>query len=66
MWSDYALATRHFLTIEGRLKIAALSPEPQTVERLKEMLEVAGRDRDSLRSQIQEHETQSVADAANA
>ena len=66
LWSEYALVTRHFLKLEGRVKIAELSQDRQTLSDLAPQLETATRERSDLRRQIQDHEGAPIADAANA
>jgi hypothetical protein len=66
LWSEYALATRHFLKLEGRLQIADVSRDRQTIAELTPLLERAAAERAELRSQIQEHERSPQAEAANA
>jgi hypothetical protein len=66
LWSEYALATRHFLKLEGRLEIAGISRDRQTIAELTPLKERAEAERAELRRQIQEHERLPQAEAANA
>jgi hypothetical protein len=66
LWSEYALATRHFLKLEGRLQIAVVSQDPKTVADLTPLLERAAAERAELRRQIQEHEKHRQTEAASA
>ena len=66
LWSEYALATRHFLKLEGRLQMADVSQDRKTVTDLTPLLEQAAQERADLRRQIQEHEQQPRAEAAMA
>ena len=66
LWSEYALATRHFLKLEGRLQIADVSRDRETVAELTPLMERATAERAELRRQIQEHEGVPHAEAANA
>lgn len=66
LWSEYALATRHFLKLEGRVQIAGVSRDTKTVADLTPLLESASAERAELRRQIQEHETVARAEAASA
>jgi hypothetical protein len=65
LWSEYALATRHFLKLEGRLQIAVVSRDRQTIAELTPLMDRATAERAELRSQIQEHEC-ARAEAASA
>jgi hypothetical protein len=56
LWSEYALATRHFLKLEGRVQMASLSQDRKAMAELSPSLERAGAERSELRRQIQEHE----------
>jgi hypothetical protein len=56
LWSEYALATRHYLKLEGRLQIAGVSQDRKTIADLTPLMERAAADRADLRRQIQEHE----------
>ena len=66
LWSEYALATRHYLKLEGRLQMATLSQDAKTVSDLTPSLERANVERSELRRQIQEHEKMPQTEAANA
>jgi hypothetical protein len=56
LWSEYALATRHFLKLEGKLQIADVSRDRQTIAELTPLLERATAERSELHRLIQEHE----------
>ena len=64
MWSEYALVTRHYLKLEGQMKIAELSRDARSGAALAPQLETAARERSDLRRRIQEHEGMPVADTA--
>jgi hypothetical protein len=68
LWSEYALATRHYLKIEGKMQIADISRDERTVGELKPMVQQAATERANLRRQIEEHEAalQSSVTAAGA
>lgn len=66
LWSEYALATRHYLKLEGRLQIAAISQDETTVSELSPLVRRANEERDELRRQIEEHEGESRLEAAVA
>ena len=66
LWSEYALATRHYLKLEGRLQIADASLDSKTVDDLRPLLDEAAHERAELRRQIQEHEQQARVGAAGA
>ena len=66
LWSEYALATRHFLKLEGRLQIADLSRDETTVSELTPLVLRASDERSDLRRQIEAHETAGKAEAATA
>ncbi len=66
LWSEYALATRHYLKLEGRLQIADVSQDRKTVADLTPLIERAAVEQSEIRRQIQEHECKPQAEAANA
>jgi hypothetical protein len=66
LWSEFALATRHYLKLEGRLQIAELSHDETTRAELSPMLKNAARERDEIRRQIEIHEAQGQASSAGA
>jgi hypothetical protein len=66
LWSEYALVTRHFLKLEGRLRIAGDSHDGGTIAELTPLMERAASERSTLRRQIEEHETAPLSDAATA
>jgi hypothetical protein len=67
LWSEYALATRHYLKLEGRLQIADISRDDRTVTELSPLVRRAAEERNELRRQIDEHEAHSGrAEAATA
>jgi hypothetical protein len=66
LWSEYALATRHYLKLEGRLQIARVSQDRQTVADLTPSVERASAERAELRRLIQEHERTPRAEVATA
>ena len=66
LWNEYALATRHYLKIEGKLQIADISHDDQTVSQLRPMLNDAAAERTELRRLIEQHETHPRVDVARA
>jgi len=66
LWSEYALATRHYLKLEGRLQIADLSRDEKTVAELTPLVQRAAVERTDLRHQIEAHEPVGRAEAATA
>lgn len=66
MWSEYALTTRHFLKLEGRLEIAKVSHDRLTIAELTPVLERATAERSELRRLISEHELLPQIETANA
>ncbi len=66
LWSEYALATRHFLKLEGRLQIAEISRDRNTMEQLSPLVKAAFAERAEMRRQIEFHEAQPRAGAASA
>jgi hypothetical protein len=68
LWSEYALATRHYLKLEGRLQIADLSRDEKAVAELTPLVLRASDERTDLRRQIDAHQTESAgrAEAATA
>jgi hypothetical protein len=57
LWSEYALATRHYLKIEGKMQIADISRDVRTLGELKPLVQQAALERAELRRRIDEHET---------
>jgi hypothetical protein len=66
LWNEYALATRHYLKIEGKLQIADISHDEKTVSQLRPMLDEAAAERTELRKLIEMHEGHARAEAARA
>jgi hypothetical protein len=66
LWSEYALATRHYLKLEGRLQIAELSRDEKAVAELTPLVLRASDERTDLRRQIDAHQTAGKAEAATA
>jgi hypothetical protein len=66
LWSEYALATRHFLKLEGRMQIADVSNDRKVVAELTLHLKRAATEREELRRLIKEHEGFTQAEAPNA
>ena len=66
LWSEYALATRHHLKLEGRLRIAELSHDQALVDELTPFLQSAFEERAEIRRSIERHETQAQAGGAGA
>ncbi|HLH19388.1 MAG TPA: hypothetical protein VKX45_19355 [Bryobacteraceae bacterium] len=64
LWNEYALATRHYLKVEGKLRIADTSRDEDALVRLRPMLEQAAADRSELRRLIEQHQAQPRVDAA--
>ena len=66
LWSEYALATRHFLKVEGQLRTASISHDDQTVRELKPLVERAGAERNLLRRMIESHEKKASENSGTA
>jgi hypothetical protein len=66
LWNEYALATRHYLKIEGKLQIADFSRDEPTAFLLRPMLEKAAEERAELRRLIDQHETRPKVETARA
>ena len=58
LWSEYALATRHYLKLEGRMQIADTSRDERLAAELFPMVERANQERSELRRLIELHETE--------
>jgi hypothetical protein len=56
LWSEYALATRHYLKVEGKMQIADISRDERTLGELRPLVQQAAMERAELRRQIEEHE----------
>ena len=74
LWAEYALATRHYLNLEGKLRIAQGSRDEKAIAQLTPTLQLADQERAELRRFISEHEARGrtdsdwngLADAASA
>ena len=66
LWNEYALATRHYMKIEGKLQIADISHDEPTVSQLRPMLIEAAAERTELRRLIEQHESHERVGAARA
>ncbi len=64
LWNEYALATRHYLKLEGKLQIADISHDEKTVSQLRPMLDEAAAERIALRRLIEQHETHARVEVA--
>jgi hypothetical protein len=60
LWNEYALATRHYLKVEGRLQMANISRDESAVEELAPVFRSAAAERARLRKEIEAHERQSL------
>ena len=56
LWNEYALATRHYLKVEGRLQTAAVSRDTRTARELQPAVERAAAERERIRNLIRQHE----------
>jgi hypothetical protein len=66
LWSEYALATRHHLKLEGRLRIAELSHDQASIDELTPFVKSAFEERAEIRRSIERHESQAQTGAAGA
>lgn len=66
LWSEYALATRHFLKLEQRLQIANLSRDEKAVAALKPLVHRASEEQSELRRQIDAHQVAGTTETAKA
>jgi hypothetical protein len=66
LWSEYALATRHYLKLERRLQTAELSHDQGTIDELMPLVKSAFDDRAEIRRHIERHESQSQAGSVGA
>ncbi len=66
LWNEYALATRHFLKLSGKLEIADTCNDPRSAQQLRPMVEQAATEQKELRRQINQHERKLRAEAAAA
>ena len=55
LWSEYALATRHYLKLAGRFQIADVSQDEKSVAELSPLVQSAAAERSNLRHQIDAH-----------
>ena len=66
LWSEYALATRHHLKLEGRLRIAELSHDQTAIDELTPLVISACEQLAEIRRSIERHEGQPKAGSAGA
>jgi hypothetical protein len=66
LWSEYALATRHYLKLERRLETAEISHDQRTIDELKPRVKSAFDERAEVRRMIESHEAQSQVGSAGA
>lgn len=66
LWSEYALATRHHLKLQGRLRMADLTHDEAIIEELTPLVQRAYDQCAEIRGMIERHETQSQAGSAGA
>ena len=64
LWRAYAFATNVDIKLNGQVKMAALTHDPELSEQLAPISEAANHERELLRQQIREHEATHVEDAA--
>ena len=64
LWRDYAFATNADIKLNGQVKMAALTHDPELSAQLVPVSDAATHERESLRQQIREHEATHVEDAA--
>lgn len=55
LWNEYALATRHYLKLSGKLEIAECSNDERTAADLRPMVNQAAAGRDEVRRRIEGH-----------
>ena len=56
LWREYAFATNADIKLNGQVKMAALTHDPELSEQLAPASDAATHERESLREQIKEHE----------
>lgn len=66
LWSEYALATRHHLKLEGRLRMAELSNDRAAIDELTPLVSSALEQRAEFRRLIERHESREQAGSAGA
>jgi len=68
LWNEYALATRHYLKVDGRLQMAHDSRDHVAVAELSPVVHRAEEERTRLRREIARHESRAAerVDAAPA
>ena len=58
LWNEFALATRHYLKVEGNLQFAGTSHDRKLIEELSPTFRKAAEIRATLRREIESHESQ--------
>ena len=66
LWSEYALATRHDLKLQGRLRMADLSHDQAAIDELTPLVKTAFEQCAEIRDMIERHETQAQAGSVGA
>lgn len=68
LWNEYALATRHYLKVEGKLQMASVSRDERAVQELSPAFDRAAAERARLQVEIELHESRAMqrAEAAPA
>jgi hypothetical protein len=55
LWNEYALSTRHYLKLSGKLEIAESSNDERTATELRPLVGEAAAERDEVRQRIEGH-----------
>jgi hypothetical protein len=66
LWNEYALATRHYLKVEGKLRTATDARDEVAIEQLSPFVNRAAAERARLKKEIDLHEENRLARHAHA
>jgi len=66
LWQEYSRATSDHIRLEGKLKVAALSYDPDQVSTLSALVQRAAGERTAARDAVNSHTTSGHADSASA
>ncbi len=66
LWNEYALATRHYLKVEGKLRMATDARDEPAIRQLSLLVNRAADERSKLKTEIDFHEKNRLAMYAHA
>jgi hypothetical protein len=66
LWNEYALTTRHYLKVEGKLRIATDARDEAAIQQLSPVVDRAAAERAKVKREIDRHEQNRLAMHADA